>query len=233
MSMNIEQQARAALAYTKQQLGASIESHAFLQDPDFIGRLNMNFITLFGLFVELYGYRADCLDQIVNLIKMCGDSWAERPSDLKALDKQREIDKEWYMSNKMLGGVCYVDLYAGDLSGVRMKIPYFKELGLTYLHLMPLFDVPEPLSDGGYAVSNYRKVKPSLGTIEELRSLATELRRAGISLVVDMVFNHTSSEHEWARKAAAGDPEHSQYYWIFPDRAIPSEFEKTTREIFP
>ena len=232
MSMNIQQQARASLAYVKQQL-AQTGDNAYLQDKDFVGRLDMNFITLFGLFVELYGFRADCLDQIVDLIKMCGNSWNERPSDLQALDKQREVDKEWYMSNKMLGGVCYVDLYAGDLSGVKAKIPYFKELGLTYLHLMPLFDAPEPLSDGGYAVSNYRKVKPALGTIEELRSLASELRKAGISLVLDMVFNHTSSEHEWARKAAAGDLVYSQYYWIFPDRSVPQEFEKTTREIFP
>jgi amylosucrase len=98
---------------------------------------------------------------------------------------------------------------------------------------MPLFDAPEPLNDGGYAVSNYRRVKPSLGTIEELRDLATELRRNGISLVLDMVFNHTSDEHEWAMKAKRGDPEYSAYYWIFPDRSIPEAFERTTREIFP
>jgi amylosucrase len=101
------------------------------------------------------------------------------------------------------------------------------------LHLMPLFDCPEPLNDGGYAVTNYRKVMPSLGTIDQLKDLATELRRNNISLVLDMVFNHTSNEHEWAKQAAAGNREYSDYYWIFPDRTIPDAFESTTREVFP
>jgi amylosucrase len=164
---------------------------------------------------------------------MVGQSWKERPHDLKILDKKRELNPEWYLSNQMLGGVCYVDRYAGNLEGIRAKIPYFKELGLTYLHLMPFFLTPEPLSDGGYAVTSYRKVKPSLGNMEQLKVLATELRKAGISLVVDLVFNHTSNEHEWARRARAGDSEHEAYYWIFPDRKVPDAFERTTREIFP
>lgn len=233
MSLSTDQQARAARAYIKEQLNGCPQGLKMMQDQDFVRRLDMNFITIFAIFTELYGYRNDCLDQIVDLIMMVGNSWRDRPQDLKDLDKQREVDTEWYMSNKMVGGVCYVDLYAGDLSGIKAKIPYFQELGLTYLHLMPLFDAPEPLSDGGYAVSNYRKVKPALGTIEELRSLATELRKVGISLVLDMVFNHTSNEHEWAKKAASGDSEHSAYYWIFPDRNVPQAFEQTTREIFP
>lgn len=233
MSLSTEQQARAARSYIKEQLNLHEEGKEMLKDRDFVNRLDMNFITIFALFTELYGYRHDCLDQIVDLITLAGCSWRDRPQDLKVLDRERELNPEWYMSNKMLGGVCYVDRYAENLKGIRAKIPYFKELGLTYLHLMPLFDAPEPLSDGGYAVSNYRKVKPALGTIEELKSLATELRKEGISLVLDMVFNHTSNEHEWAKKAAAGDPEYSSYYWMFPDRNIPEAFEKTTREIFP
>jgi len=233
MSLSTEQQARAARAYIKEQLNLTKEGSEILKDRDFVGRLDMNFITIFALFTELYGYRSDCLDQLVELISQASRSWRDRPSDLKALDKQRELQPEWYMSNKMLGGVCYVDRYAENLAGIRSKIPYFKELGLTYLHLMPLFAAPEPLSDGGYAVSDYRKVNPKLGTVQELRALAVELREAGISLVLDMVFNHTSDEHEWAKKAAAGDPVYSAYYWIFPDRSIPEAFEKTTREIFP
>lgn len=133
----------------------------------------------------------------------------------------------------MIGGVCYVDRFAGDLTGVRKKIPYFKELGLTYLHLMPLFLTPEPKSDGGYAVSSFRTVKPALGDMKQLKQLAGELRKEGISLVLDLVFNHTSWEHEWARKAAGGDKEFENYYWVFPDRTIPMAFEATTREIFP
>jgi amylosucrase len=231
MGLSIEQQARAARVYIKEQLNA--RDNAILKDCDFAARLDENFAALFSLFTDLYGYHDDCLDQLVQLIALAGSSWHDRPEDLRILDRRREIDPEWFMSQKMLGGACYVDRYAEDLAGIRARIPYFKELGLTYLHLLPLFDTPEPLSDGGYAVSDYRKVKPRLGTIEDLRLLATELREAGISLVLDMVFNHTSNEHEWARKAVTRDPEFENYYWIFPDRSLPDEFEKTTREIFP
>lgn len=232
-SLSIEQQARAAKAYILQELRRSPAGAQILQDGDFFGRLDMNFITIFGIFAELYGYRHDCLDQLVDLITMCGRSWQERAPELQKIDKQREIDPEWYMGNNMLGGVCYVDRYANNLAGIKARIPYFKELGLTYLHLMPLFLVPQPLNDGGYAVSSYREVQPELGTIQQLKELATALREAGISLVLDLVFNHTSREHPWAKAAAEGDPEHSAMYWIFPDRNVPSAFERSTREIFP
>ncbi|MGO4238313.1 alpha-amylase family glycosyl hydrolase [Pseudarthrobacter sp. YAF2] len=203
------------------------------RDADFDRRLDEHFPTLRSLFHSLYGARQDWLNQLTNLVLQCARSWQERSPELKALDAEREQTPDWFQSNRMLGGVCYVDRYADSLEGVRGRIPYFKELGLTYLHLMPLFLAPEPHSDGGYAVSSYRQVNPKLGTMEQLRSLAAELKANGISLVVDFIFNHTSDEHEWARKAAAGDPEYSDYYWIFPDRTIPDAFEANVREIFP
>lgn len=231
--LSTEQQARAAKAYVLQELRKTDVGSSILAEEAFYGRLDMNFVTVFAIFAELYGYRHDCLDQLVDLMLMCGKSWMERDPELQKLDKARELDPEWYLSNQMLGGVCYVDRYAKNLDGIRAKIPYFQELGLTYLHLMPLFESPRPLNDGGYAVSSYRDVEPALGDIHQLKALATELRKAGISLVLDLVFNHTSNEHRWARKAAEGDQEHSAMYWIFPDRNVPSAFERSTREIFP
>lgn len=135
-----------------------------------------------------------------------------------------------YIPHLQLGAdtAIQVDLYANNLQGVKAKIPYLQELGLTYLHLMPVFKVPQPLNDGGYAVSSYRHIREDLGTMAELQDLAKELRKVGISLVVDFVFNHTSNEHEWAQKALQGDPEYEGYYWIFPDRNVPSAFEQTT-----
>ncbi|ERF70815.1 Amylosucrase [Endocarpon pusillum Z07020] len=233
MGLSIEQQGRAAKAYIIQQLRKSDDGSAVLKDRDFMQRFEENFMTIFGIFAELYGYRFDCLDQLAEVILVCCRSWKGRPDDLKQIDKQRELDPDWYLSSQMLGGVCYVDRYAQGLEGIKAKIPYFQELGLTYLHLMPLFLRPKPFSDGGYAVSSYREIEPELGTIEQLRDLATELRKVGISLVVDLIFNHTSNEHDWAKKAAKGDPEHSAMYWIFPDRSVPSAFEASTREIFP
>jgi amylosucrase len=133
----------------------------------------------------------------------------------------------------MLGGVCYVDLYAGDLRGLATQIPYFRELGLSYLHLMPPYRCPVPHSDGGYAVSSYRELKDGLGTLDDLRALAAALREAGISLVLDFVFNHTSDEHAWALAARAGDPKCADFYFIYEGRTEPDRYERTLREIFP
>ncbi len=189
--------------------------------------------TLAELFTAIYGDRSDCAEQFEALLVECVDSWTRRPADLLAVDDQRIARPDWFQSGAMLGGVCYVDRYAGDLEGVRSRIPYFKEIGLTYLHLMPLFLAPESNSDGGYAVSSYREVEPSLGTMEQLSALAADLRANGISLVLDFIFNHTSNEHEWARGALARDPHFEDFYWIFPDRELPDQYERTVREIFP
>ncbi len=202
-------------------------------DAAFAARFVVHGPTLHRLFFELYGEREDSLEQLSRVIAAAAASWNARPLELKARDEQRDGDPGWYQSNRMLGGVCYVDRYAGSLAGLRASIPYFQQLGLTYLHLMPLFESPEGNSDGGYAVSSYRRVNPALGTMEELSDLAADLRLAGISLVVDFIFNHTSNEHEWAQKAIAGDPEFEDFYLIFPDREMPDAYEQTVREIFP
>src|SRR5438270_1301327 len=158
---------------------------------------------LFGLLIGLYGEQYDFFYHLEELLAAAARSWFARPTWLKQLDARREATPAWFQSQQMVGGVCYVDLFAGTLSGLRDRLPYFKKLGLTYLHLMPLFESPEGESDGGYAVSSYRRVNRKLGTIEELAELACEFQEQGISLVLDFVFNHTSDEHEWARRAQA------------------------------
>jgi glycosidase len=200
---------------------------------EFTRRLETHFPALFSLYLDLYRARYDFFYHLEDLLTRLARSALARPADLRGLDEQREADPLWFQSNKMLGGVIYVDLFAGDLQGVRAKIPYFRELGLTYLHLMPLFKAPEGENDGGYAVSSYREVHPPLGTMEQLAALSRDLRAAGISLVVDLVFNHTSDEHLWAQKAKAGDPDYMEMYRIFPDRTLPDQYERTLREIFP
>ncbi|RZS59373.1 amylosucrase [Microcella putealis] len=188
---------------------------------------------LAALFERVYGDDDAVRQHLEALLVELAESWQRRPADLKALDAHREAEPHWFQSNRMLGGVAYVDRYAGDLEGVRARIPYFRELGLTYLHLMPLFLAPEPNSDGGYAVSSYREVNPALGDMAQLTQLAADLRANGIALVVDFIFNHTSNEHEWAQRALAGEEEFEDYYWIFPDRTMPERYEETVREIFP
>jgi amylosucrase len=196
-------------------------------------RLAAHFPGLFGILLQLYGAHYDFFYHLERILETAAAMWLARPADLKALDAEREADRAWFQSEKMLGGVCYVDLFAGNLAGIRAKTPYFKELGLTYLHLMPLFACPAGENDGGYAVSSYQEVNPSLGNMAELQDLAAELRRNGISLVVDFIFNHTSDEHRWAKAGLAGDPEYQEYYYMFPDRQMPDAYERNLREIFP
>ena len=207
-----------------------------ISNPDwqiFLERLDTHFPNLFRLLVDLHGNRYDFFYHLEHLLALAATSWLERPTELKQLDREREACPHWFQSEQMLGGVCYVDLFAGDLTGLRSKLPYFQELGLTYLHLMPLFDAPEGDSDGGYAISDYRNVDPRLGTMSELQELAAELRHAGISLVLDFVFNHTSDEHRWALAAKAGNLDYVDYYLVFPDREKPDAYDRTLREIFP
>ncbi|MDO4904150.1 MAG: alpha-amylase family glycosyl hydrolase [Lautropia sp.] len=211
-------------------LGRKATGHQWQQ---FEQRLQEHLPTLIRNLVPLYGKRADFLQQLDALIMTCWNGWADRSREMKALDEARQSDSTWFLSEKALGGVLYVDRFAGNLKNLIGYIPYFKELGLNYLHLMPPFKVPEGENDGGYAVSSYREVNPAIGTIDDMRELAHELRKAGISLVLDFIFNHTANDHDWAKAAVAGDPQFKDFYLIFPDRSQPDQYDRTVREIFP
>jgi len=229
----MNRQARRSLDRILPRLKSSFAEAAPAVWEPFQTRLKANFETLFDLLLHLYGGQYDFFYHLESILETTARMWLARPAELKTLDAQCEADPLWFQSQEMLGGVCYVDLFAGDLAGIRAKIPYFKELGLTYLHLMPLFLSPAEENDGGYAVNSYRDVNPALGTMDQLAELVTDLRREGISLVLDFVCNHTSDEHEWARCAQAGDPECQEYYFIFPDRQMPDTYDVHLREIFP
>ncbi|ALP53920.1 amylosucrase [Candidatus Tenderia electrophaga] len=195
-------------------------------------RMRKHFPRLFERLHALYGNKHDFYYHLEGILASATEMWLARPDELKALDALREADPHWYHSNRMVGAMCYVDLLAGDLQGLRERIPYLSELGITYLHLMPLFKAPEGDNDGGYAVSSYREVEPRLGTMDDLAALATELRHHGISLVVDFVFNHTSDEHDWAQRALAGDKDYQDYYRMYPNRELPDAFERSMPEVF-
>lgn len=205
-------------------------------NPDwqaFEQRLHQYLPALTNELSSVYGERDDFLNFLDSLIHAAYQSWQVRPASLKAQDAEHEHNPDWFTSEQMVGGVCYVDLFAGNLQGIIQKIPYFQELGLSYLHLMPLFKCPDGQSDGGYAVSSYREVNPALGTIEDLRQVASALKAAGITLVVDFIFNHTSNEHAWAQAAVKGNPHYQDFYYFFADRRMPDAYDQTVREIFP
>ncbi|TWU22893.1 Amylosucrase [Novipirellula galeiformis] len=196
-------------------------------------RLADHWEELFALLFELYGTRYDFFFHLEQILLTAAAAWLDRPEPLRELDRHRINEPDWFTSEKIVGGALYVDLFSENLGKLTESIDYFKELGLTYLHLMPLFAVRPGDNDGGYAISNYRSVDPRLGTIEDLRNLASELRKAGIVLVLDFVFNHTSDDHEWAKHAQSGDPEYQNFYYIYPNRELPDQYERTLREIFP
>ena len=198
----------------------------------YIQRLEKYFPRLFELLQYIYGTQYDFFYHLSEILNTATQAWIDRPAELKALDAIRENDPLWYQSNRMVGAVCYVDLFSNDLKGMKDKIPYLKELGITYLHLMPVFKSPEGDNDGGYAVSSYRETDPELGTMKDLKELAGELRNQGISLVLDFIFNHTSDEHEWAKLALGGNEEFQDYYRMFDGRDIPDQFEKTITPVF-
>lgn len=98
----------------------------------------------------------------------------------------------------------------GDLPGVTAKLDYLKDLGVDYLWLTPFF--PSPQRDNGYDVADYRAIDPRFGTMEDLETLVREADKRGIGLMLDMVFNHTSTAHAWFQKALAGDEKYQNYY---------------------
>jgi amylosucrase len=181
----------------------------------------------------LYGNRPDFDLWVDKLLHIVARRYAERDADLRLLDIGRGSEPDWFQQSHMLGYVAYTDRFAGSLNGVVEKIDYLNELGVTYLHLMPLLKSRTGPNDGGYAVKDYRQVDPMFGTMDDLAHLAAQLRQNEISLCIDFVCNHTAKEHEWAQKAMAGEPVYQDYFLTFPDRTMPDQYEQTVREIFP
>lgn len=199
----------------------------------FATRLERFFTELRDPLFALYGADPRFPGQWRALLEAIAGAAAARDPELQRLDHEREITPDWLHREQAVGYVTYVDRLAGDLTGVRERLPYLRELGVSYLHLMPLLAMrPEP-NDGGYAVADYGAVEPALGTLDDLRALAGELRAGGMALCVDLVLNHTAREHAWAQAALDGDAEKLAYYRTFPDREQPDAYERTLPDVFP
>ena len=186
------------------------------------------------LLTGLTGAYPDHAPEMANrLVEIAAQNFQRRPADLRLLDLRRHADPQWYQHQQMLGYATYADLFAGDLKGVADRVDYLVELGVTYLHLMPLLKPRPAQNDGGYAIMDYRAVRSDLGSIDDLRELATVLRSHGISLTLDLVLNHVAAEHQWAKNARNGDPFYRQYFHMFADRELPDAYERTLPEVFP
>ncbi len=192
-------------------------------------RFSRYFDELKWLYTELYGNDSMFAELCDNMYRFYG----EREQSLKRLDMEREEAPDWYKQNDMLGMMFYIDNFAGDMKGTESKLEYLEKCRVNYIHLMPFLDTVEGHSDGGYAVADFRKVQKRLGTMEDLESLTSRCHKKRISVCMDFVMNHTSEDHEWARRARRGEGEYMSRYFFFDSPQIPQEYEKTVPQVFP
>ncbi len=198
-------------------------------EPAFESRLQRHHDELRWLYMELYD-NDSMFAELCGRLKSFSD---ERNQALRRSDAKREAAPDWYKQNDMLGMMFYIDNFAGNMKGVESRLNYLEKCNVNYIHLMPFLDTVEGRSDGGYAVADFRKVQEALGTMEDLESLTAACHKKGINVCMDFVMNHTSQDHEWAKKARQGDGEYMSRYFFFADDEIPRQYEATVPQVFP
>lgn len=181
------------------------------------------------LYMELYGNDA----MYAELCEQIHDYYLKRSTELKKRDIKKEKNPDWFKEKEMLGMMLYIDNFAGNLKGVEKKLAYLKECNVNCLHLMPFLDTPKGKSDGGYAVADFRKVRPDLGTMKDLARLTEKCHENSMNVCMDFVMNHTSEEHEWAKRARAGEGEYMSRYFFYDNGDIPARYEETVPQVFP
>ena len=196
----------------------------------FKSRIDVYYDELKWLYAELYDNDMQAFDYFVDMLY---SFYKKRNKQLKEMDEARSVVHDWFAGNDMLGMLMYTDCFAGSLKGVKSHLDYIEDCGANYIHLMPLLESPKGKSDGGYAVSDFRKVEPSLGNMRDLSNLAKACHERGISVCLDFVMNHTSEDHEWAKRARAGEKEYQDRYFFYDNWDIPNEYEKTVPQVFP
>ena len=226
----------AIAAHRRMRTALTLEAQARLGRPEavaFEARLDQQLLDIYEPLAELYGRDHDIPALFERLVRSALDAVEARPVELRELDRRREIDPHWYQRARNVGYVGYVDRYCGSLAALPDHLDYLAELGVTYLHLMPLLHPRPGENDGGYAVMDYRSVDPRVGTMADLETVGRALRAREMSLCVDLVLNHTAREHPWAQGWLAGDPAYADFYTAFPDRTQPDAYEQTITEVFP
>ena len=197
---------------------------------EFTDRYVRHEVELKWLYCELYHNDMRAYRYFVDMLYR---AYEARPESLKNMDRAREEYPDWYRGHDLVGMLMYVSAFAGTLNGVKEKIDYITDCGVNYLHLMPLLESPKGRSDGGYAVSDFRRVQPELGTMDDLFALSEACHERGIAVCLDFVMNHTSEDHEWAKRARAGEKEYQDRYFFYDNWEIPNAYEQTVPQVFP
>ena len=196
-------------------------------------RLNRHIDELKWLYCELYQDNPYVMMHLNDLLAELKKFYNARNEDLKTSDILREQDPKWYKRNDLTGMMMYVNAFSKTLKGLEEKLDYIQECNVNYLHLMPLLSSPKGRSDGGYAVADFRTVQPELGTMEDFAEVTSACHKRGISVCLDFVMNHTSEDHEWAKRARAGEKEYQDRYFFFDSYDIPALYEQTCPQVFP
>ena len=225
----VETAKKAAADAAKKAAEAAEAAAAKAADDEFYYRMEKRNDELRWLYMEMYGNDSMYAELCDNLHRF----YVERNRDLKAMDIERENNPNWYKSNDMLGMMLYIDNFAGNIKGVESKLDYLEKSNVNYIHLMPFLDTVPGKSDGGYAVKDFRKVREDLGTMEDLEHLTAACHKKNMNVCMDFVMNHTSEDHEWARRARAGEGEYMSRYFFFDNAQIPDQFEQTVPQVFP
>jgi amylosucrase len=202
-------------------------------DNHFYTRFVANTAAIHHLYYDLYKDHPARDKNFALLIQTITNAYQQRSVALKAQDEVKEIKGNWFLSNEITGMSLYVDRFCCNLQTLGEKLDYFKTLGVNFLHLMPVMQSPEGESDGGYAVSDFRKVDERFGTLKDLKKVKTQMNKEGMYLMMDIVLNHTSHHHEWAVKAKKGEAKFQDYYYMFSDRSIPDQFDAAMPDVFP
>jgi amylosucrase len=203
------------------------------KDNVFYSRLMSNIDTIDHLYREIYGHGQFADEKYNELIVTLIEAHQKRENDLRDRDEEKIEKGNWFLSNEITGMSLYVDRFCENLKSLPEKLTYFENLGVNFLHLMPIFESPAGESDGGYAVSNFRKIDSRFGNIEDLISLRKRMQKKDMYLMIDIVLNHTSHHHEWAKKAKSGEKKYQDYYYMYDDRWIPNQYDDKMPDIFP
>lgn len=207
-----------------------METKKAKSEQSFEKRLEIFYDELKWLYMELY---PESSIQFEKLLLLMREAYNVRKQNLKKMDEVRKQNPEWYKKNDLLGMMMYTAEFAGDLKGVKERLDYMEACHVNYLHLMPLLSSPQGRSDGGYAVADFRSVQPELGTMKDLEALTEDCHKRNICVCLDFVMNHTSEDHEWAKRARQGEREYMERYYFYDAYDLPAEFEKTVPQVFP
>lgn len=177
---------------------------------------NMSLKTLERSFYKIIGN--DLIDALINLVN------SEKDQPVESFEP---IEQTWFKE------AVFYQIYPksfkdsngdgiGDINGIISQLDYLEELGIDCLWLSPIYDSPN--DDNGYDIRDYKKIAQDMGSMEDLKNLIDELHQRGMKLIMDLVVNHTSDEHQWYQKALQGDRAYQDYYYLVDSEDVPNNW---------